>query len=252
MNINVLKINRESSISLNVQLYRAIKNAIQSGQFKSGEQCPTEKELMDHFHISRSVIQSAYTSLMEQNIIHRIRGRGTFVVEKSLDLDFKQVIQPMVDLIEKHGHKASLGYVHKEVMHFDYDKMGNLELNPEDKVLEVTRIFLADQEPVAYFKYYYPLKLFKDIEHFDFSQLVITQPLHKTYANQFSSNFRSIFAVNLSDDVTHALKLPKKSAGFKVHTLSYCKDGTASSSTTYYLKGYGINLNLDFHNRFIV
>lgn len=252
MNIETLKINRNMSVSLNIQLYRAIKNAIQSGQFKAGEQCPTEKELRDHFHISRSVIQSAYTALMEQNFIHRIRGRGTFVVEQTIDLDFKQVIQPMVDLIEKHGHKASLAFVRKNILKFDFDLMGNLELSLEDDVLEVTRVFLADDEPVAYFSYYYPLKHFKDIQTFDFSALKITEPLHSVYPDQFSSNFRSIFAINLDDEICELLKLPKKSAGFKIHTLSYCKGGTPSTSTTYYLKGYGINLNLDFLNRFIV
>lgn len=247
MPFSTLKLDRNSSVSLNTQLYRAVKNIIQSGQLKPGEQCPTEQELMDTLDISRSVVQHAYTQLMEQNIIKRQRGRGTFVVEKTIELDFLQKIQPMADLIEKSGSKVSVKLISKKVLDFSFEAMGNLELNHSDRVLEVTRIYEADGEPLAYFQFYYPLKRFSEIEDFNFNAQNLTDDLHQKYPTQFTSNYRSIFAVNFSDEICNVFKLPKKSVGFKIHNIAYDNNGHPTSTTTYYLKGQGTNINIDFY-----
>ncbi len=246
-----ITLNRDSSVSLNTQLYRAIKNIIQSGQLKPGDQCPTEQEIMDSLDISRSVVQHAYTLLMEQNILKRQRGKGTFVVEKTIDLDFLQKIQPMADLIEKSGSKVSIKLISQKVVPFSFELMGNLELDLTEKVLEVTRLYEADGEPLAYFQFYYPLKRFEGIDQFDFKIQNLTDILHRQYPKQFASNYRSIFAVNFSDDICHVFKLPKKSVGFKIHNIAYDELGHPTSTTTYYLKGSGTNINIDFYKNIV-
>ena len=242
-----ISLDRESSISLNTQLYRAIKNAVQSGQLKPGDQCPTEQELMDTLGISRSVVQHAYTLLMEQNILKRHRGKGTFVVEKTIDLDFLQKIQPMADLINRSGSKANVKILSKKVLPFSFEQMGNLELDVKDQVLEVTRLYKADEEPLAVFNFYYPLKRFEGIEKFNFNPEQLTNLIHETYPGQFNTNYRSIFAVNLPEDICKIFKLPKHSVGFKIHNIAYNTEGLPTSTTVYYMKGSGTNINIDFY-----
>ena len=242
-----IKLDRDSSISLNTQLYRAIKNSVQSGQLQPGDQCPTEQELMDTLNISRSVVQHAYTLLMEQNILKRHRGKGTFVVEKTIDLDFLQKIQPMADLINRSGAKANVELVSKKVLPFNFNDMGNLELDVKDDVLEVTRLYKADDDPLAVFHFYYPLKRFKGIEKFDFDAPTLTDTIHETYPGKFNTNYRSIFAVNLPDDICKIFKLPKHSVGFKILNIAYDTEGLPSSTTIYYMKGSGTNINIDFY-----
>ena len=251
MNLTNYKLDKNSSISLNIQLYRLIKNAIQSGHLNAGDQCPTEQELMLAFDISRSVVQDVYNHLMDQNLVRRHRGKGTFVVEKTINLDFLQRIQPMAELIQKGGLSAKVKLVHKKVLPFNFDTMGNLGLNPKDEVLEVTRVYEADDVPLAYFYFHYPLKKFPDIEQFDFEQSFLTENLRAQYNFQFGSNYRTIYAVNLNDDVCSILNVPKYLAGFKVHNITYDKEGLPSTSTTYYIRGNGININIDFSENII-
>ncbi len=251
MNLSHYKLDRDSSISLNIQLYRLIKNMIQSGILHSGEQCPTEQELMTTFDISRTVVQDAYNHLMDQNLVRRHRGKGTFVVENTIDLDFLQKIQPMAQLIEKGGLTAKVKLIHKKVLPFNPNTMGDLGLGPKDEVLEVTRIYEADDVPLAYFYFHYPLKRFPNIEQFDFDQSFLTQNLHMQYSFQFGSNYRTIYAENLSDEVCAILRVPKRLPGFKVHNMSYDKDGVPSTTTTYFIRGNGININIDFAQNII-
>lgn len=242
-----IKLDRSSSISLNTQLYRAIKNAVQSGQLKPGDQCPTEQELMDTLEISRSVVQHAYTLLMEQNILKRHRGKGTFVVEKTIDLDFLQKIQPMADLIKRSGSTANVKLISKKTIPFSFEQMGNLELDVKDQVLEVTRLYKADDEPLAVFHFYYPLCRFEGIEKFDFKAETLTEAIHQTFPNQFNTNYRSIFTVNLPEEICKIFKLPKHSVGFKIHNIAYNTEGLPTSTTVYYLKGSGTNIIIDFY-----
>lgn len=251
MNLTNFKLDKNSSIPLNIQLYRLIKNAIQSGHLNSGDQCPTEQELMLAFDISRSVVQDVYNHLMDQNLIRRHRGKGTFVVEKTINLDFLQKIQPMAELIEKGGLTAKVKIVHKKVLPFNFDTMGNLGLNPNDEVLEVTRIYEADDVPLAYFYFHYPLKKFPNIKQFDFEQSFLTENIRAQYSFQFGSNYRTIYAVNLNDEVCSILNVPKYLAGFKVHNITYDKEGLPSTSTTYFIRGNGININIDFSQNII-
>lgn len=251
MNLLNYKLDRNSSISLNIQLYRLIKNMIHSGILNPGEQCPTEQELMTTLDISRTVVQDAYNHLMDQNLVRRHRGKGTFVVENTIDLDFLQKIQPMAELIEKGGLTAKVKLIHKKVLPFNLETMGDLGLSPKDDVLEVTRIYEADDIPLAYFYFHYPLKRFPNIEQFDFEQSFLTHNLHLNYSYQFGSNYRTIYAVNLSDEVCSVLKVPKRLPGFKVHNISYDKDGLPSTTTTYYIRGNGININIDFAQNII-
>lgn len=251
MNLLNYKLDRDSSISLNIQLYRLIKNMIQSGILNSGEQCPTEQELMTTFNISRTVVQDAYNHLMDQNLVQRHRGKGTFVVEKTIDLDFLQKIQPMAELIEKGGLTAKVRLIHKKVVPFNFDTMGDLGLDPKDEVLEVTRIYEADDVPLAYFYFHYPLKRFPNIEQFDFNQSFLTHNLREKYSHQLGSNYRTIYAENLSDEVCSILKVPKRLPGFKVHNIAYDKDGLPTTTTTYFIRGNGININIDFAQNII-
>lgn len=64
-----------------VQLVDSIRNRIENGIYRSGEQIPTEHELTDEYGISRHTVRQAITELVHQGILFREQGKGTFVTE---------------------------------------------------------------------------------------------------------------------------------------------------------------------------
>lgn len=245
MNDLNLKLNKKSKLALSTQLYRALLSAIHSGKLKAGQRCPTEEELTSALHISRTVVQKAYAQLMDENMIQRYKGKGTFVSEKSIDFDFIQAFLPMTKLIELNGYVPSIKNLNVEVLPFTHDQMGNLELSPEDQVLKVSRIYFANTQALTHFTMYYPLKYYPDLE----TKIISNQPMMeilKDYSIQLKSSFRSIFALILCDDVCRELKLKKGSAGFKIMNIVYDAFGHPVQSTVYYMDGQGTNLSLDY------
>lgn len=74
-------------VPMNQPLYRKIyddlEKAILSGEFPSGSQLPTEKELSDTYQVSRITSKRALTELEQSGFISRIRGKGSFVKNSS-------------------------------------------------------------------------------------------------------------------------------------------------------------------------
>lgn len=64
------------------QLYAYVVDEIRSGRLKPGERVPSEKELAEQFKVSRITSKKALESLMQAQVIERIRGKGSFVADR--------------------------------------------------------------------------------------------------------------------------------------------------------------------------
>ncbi len=73
------KLDTDYGIPLHVQLREIIKGQIESGELKAGELVPSEKELVERYQISRGPIRQAYQQLVNEGLLSRARGKGTFV-----------------------------------------------------------------------------------------------------------------------------------------------------------------------------
>lgn len=246
MSHSYIILDKALDVPLHLQLYRCMKNAIRSGHLASGDRCPTEAELTRFYDISRPVIQQAYAQLMEEHLIYRQKGRGTFVSSKSLDFDLIQSLLPMTKIIEQNGWDPSVKTLKSKIQKYDCDRMGTLNLGPEDDVLTLQRIYYADHEPITYFNVYLPLKTYPNIETLDLENGPLYAQLNAHYPQRIHKAFRSISAIILDDEVSRALKVPKDSASFRVENTNYNAEGLPLFSSVHYLKGLGMNVSLDY------
>src|ERR1700738_4303274 len=59
-----------------------LKQRIESGELRGGEQLPTELELRETHNASRNTVRDAIKSLIVQGLVETHPGRGTFVTQK--------------------------------------------------------------------------------------------------------------------------------------------------------------------------
>jgi len=64
---------------LYIQIYRDLKNRIQNGSVKVGEQLPIEKKLSASYEVSIITVKQAISKLVEEQLVYRRQGKGTFV-----------------------------------------------------------------------------------------------------------------------------------------------------------------------------
>src|SRR5690349_2308499 len=58
-----------------------IEKRILDGELKSGDRLPTERDLAEQFHASRTAVREAMKILAQQGLIEMRPGRGTIVID---------------------------------------------------------------------------------------------------------------------------------------------------------------------------
>jgi GntR family transcriptional regulator len=66
-------------IPLYYQLKLHIESQIRSGIWQPGDQVPSESVLGEKFHVSRTTVRQALGELVNQGLLTRVQGKGTFV-----------------------------------------------------------------------------------------------------------------------------------------------------------------------------
>lgn len=72
-------LNHLSPITLKEQLYRELLTQIQNGTYKPGDQIPTELHLSETYQISRVTVRQTLARLVDEQILVKKAGKGTFV-----------------------------------------------------------------------------------------------------------------------------------------------------------------------------
>lgn len=90
-------IDRDSPIPLYYQLKLYLKQRVEMGNLRPGDRLPTEVELCEQFQISRAPVRQALAELVQEGLIYRRAGQGSFVAPSAAkSLAEKTKIQVLV------------------------------------------------------------------------------------------------------------------------------------------------------------
>ena len=145
---------------LYLHIYSDIKNAIEKGEIKPGDQIPPEVELVEKYKVSRITVRTALKMLANENYVIRLTGKGTFVPIKhyqrpiSSTMSFSQVCASLGYIPGAHTIKCCIENATEE----DIKELG---LKPNSKIVVVERLRYANGVPVS-------LEVSHFTEEFDF------------------------------------------------------------------------------------
>jgi len=72
-------------------IVKQIRNLVERGKLKRGDQLPTERELSETFKVSRATVREAIFSLEAMKLVDRRQGDGTYVIASSEEA----LVQPL-------------------------------------------------------------------------------------------------------------------------------------------------------------
>ena len=138
---------KKSQSPLYQQLMTRLKNDITAGAYPAGARIPSEQVLCDTYGVSRVTVRKAMLDLVQEGLLVRRQGKGTFVADERIQRNLQQITS-FSDACRQMGHIASAKLLSVEWVSAtgeDVEKLG-VELN--DQVMEVSRLRLCDGEPV--------------------------------------------------------------------------------------------------------
>src|SRR5690606_22858257 len=135
---------------------------------------PTDRELVDAYKVSRHTAREAVDRLCADGLLERRRGRGTFVRP-----EFEQpagALYSLFRVVEAQGARQTVD-VRQLVETTDAAAARMLEIAPDDALILIDRVRLADGEPLAVEQLWLPADLARPLLDADLTQGVIYHEL---------------------------------------------------------------------------
>ncbi|MBQ7867636.1 MAG: GntR family transcriptional regulator [Clostridia bacterium] len=138
---------KKSQSPLYQQLMQRLKNDITAGVYPSGARIPSEQVLCDTYGVSRVTVRKAMLDLVQEGLLVRRQGKGTFVADERIQRDLHNITS-FSEACRQMGHTASAHLISSEVCAATGEDREKLGLSDGEQVLEVCRLRLCDDEPV--------------------------------------------------------------------------------------------------------
>jgi GntR family transcriptional regulator len=129
------------------QLMRRLKNDVTAGAYPAGGRIPSEQALCDTYGVSRVTVRKAMLDLVQEGLLVRRQGKGTFVADARLTRDL-QHITSFSDACAGLGRKASSRVIDLRRETARPEDVERLKIPENGEVIELCRLRMCDGEPV--------------------------------------------------------------------------------------------------------
>ena len=244
--LDEIRIDKQSQTPLHQQLMRSLREAILSGKLRNGTKIPTEEELHQAFGLSRPVIRQAYKQLLDEHLIYRQKGKGSFVKQKEFHYGLLASILPLSEKIRLHGLQPSTIELERKIIVCDGQILSDFPCPKGTRMLMTKRLYKGDDQILFYMEMYRSLDLFPELEHIDPKTISITKFIEENYGYHIDYAKRNIFAVVLNDELCKHFELPSGAPGFKLDTVSYTHDSQVVEFSIAYIQGQNVSVSFDY------
>lgn len=227
---------RDLKDSSGIPLYFLIKKAIQdkifSGEYKTDDKIPAETKLCTEYNVSRITVRKAIDLLVKENLLYTKQGVGTFVAHNKLIRELTKIYSFSEDMV-KLGFNPSSKVVTFKVDVARPEEQEALKLPASNqRVYRITRVRLADGEPILLERTVIPHYLCRDLQSFNIKKDSLYRILKEDYRFTPYEAEETYEAAIIEPEEAELLQCRKKLAVFHIHRIGYLVDGTPFELTT--------------------
>ena len=143
-------INSNSITPLYLQVKEHILNDIHGGKYLPSGRLPSEKELAAMYNVSLITIRRAISELVDEQILQKKQGKGTFVTKKSFSRPYYQNALSFTEICQANGMRASAKLLQREILPYPAPEiLKQLALPDGSPVLLIERLRFADGIPIV-------------------------------------------------------------------------------------------------------
>ena len=204
-------VNVDSSVPFYIQVKEDILNKIHIGELLPGGRLASEKELTQQYGVSTITIRRAVSELVDENVLERKQGKGTFVLQRNFQRNFSQTGRGFSEICEANGMAVSTLVLNAEVVNDPPEEiLEQLELPKGFHVVYIRRLRYADQQPVViettYFPMHYAYLLDIDLAHDSMYRTLRTHEENFCPYNQFGQ--RKIRLISADKETASEMNSP--------------------------------------------
>lgn len=229
-------LDRNSPVPLYHQLKEVIRGLIENGHWRQGDPIPAENQLAEEYGLSRGTVREAMEDLVREGLLHRQRGRGTFVSAPKLE-------QGMMDLFsvfastKQTGHTPGSRILECVIQEPTDTVRGYLRLTEGRLVYKLVRIRTVDGEPMMYDRVYLSADDFPDLQEKDLSNDSLYEVLARDYGAVLGKAKQTFEPVLIDQYESKLLQVEKGVPALLIERVAYRVDGTPAVYSKIIIRG---------------
>jgi GntR family transcriptional regulator len=153
-----MKIKRDHATPLYEQLADGLRQQIASGKLKPGALLAPESALVAKHQVSRVTARKALDLLVDEGLIVRRQGKGTFIAPPKIQQDL-QTLRGFAEVMAERGRDQVMQVIEFGFVNADAQVARALRVPQGERVLRIKRRHLLRDDPIAFALIYVPAAL---------------------------------------------------------------------------------------------
>jgi GntR family transcriptional regulator len=214
--------------NLKVPLYKQLKDALMEfieENLKEGDALPIESEIEKLFGVSRITVRKTIEELVNEGVVTKTQGRGTFVQSKNIVQKAGNITSWTEEMRVKGKHTET-----KNMMIYEIEPSkkiaAELQLAKGEKVICLKRLRCADGEPISILINYFRSKFTPGFLENGLMKESLYEVLEEDYGIHLEQAHERIKARLSTDLEALELGISPDSAILHITRVSYLPDGT--------------------------
>lgn len=163
----MVELARTEGVPVYIRIRETLRARIAEGTLKRGDRLPSEEELARGFGVSRMTVRKSLEDLIDDGLLYRRHGVGTFVALLHLDRDHTHLTTAM-DRVEGTGLQARTSLLTLEAIPARPKVARALCFTDGEPVIRVRTLRIVNGLPITLHDAHIPHKLFGHIPDEDF------------------------------------------------------------------------------------
>ena len=211
---------KSSLLPLYYQIERDMRRRIETGIWQRGQQIPSEKELCSLYDVSRITIRQAVSALVDDGLIVRERGRGSFVRNPVITAGVRGLTS-FSDEMAALGMRAGARVLSIRREPATADIADRMHIEAGASVVVIHRLRFADESPLGIQTAYLPSARFPGLEHADLTWQSLYTYLEAQYGVVLAEAHETFSATTIAGEDARLLNVQDGVCGFYVERLTY-------------------------------
>jgi GntR family transcriptional regulator len=185
-----------------------------------GDLLPSESEMCRQYSVSRTVVRQALAELEDEGLVHKVKGKGTYVTGRPLNTSFVQHSLGFYESMQRAGHEVRSRTLILRTEPASVSMAKLVEVGVGEDVVRFDRVRSVDGRPVQVVRTVLPARLFPGLADEDMTDRSLYQVLAENYGIRPSSGHRSIDATALSAEDAGHLGAPAGDPALRIESLT--------------------------------
>lgn len=190
-------------VPLHLQLKETIACEIKEGIYK--DKIPSERDLMERFSVSRTTVREAISHLVQDGILEKIHGKGTFISQKPPVHEWLDSLNSLTDTVKKMGMVPGSKLLSNEIITAPSHIGDLLEV---DSLYTIERLRTADATPIAIERHFYCEEIGMQLAKYDLETSTIYDLLENSIGVELVEAEQFISCKEVSDEDAALLEVP--------------------------------------------